>query len=536
MRRLALLIALVAAPAQANVCKVANLDFLPGEQPVDAPMRFPLQIVAWIEDPAGNYVDTIYITQETGTFGLGNRPGRFDFNSAPGWPYGRRISVFPVWSHKQPLTFPEVVFQDGLDDNLSHQLMQSSRELHYCRPMNYGDSGDKISWDTGSCASTIVNTDKGVFDESVQSHYPPRNDTVPVKEDSPSVAMYSMLNTFDAVSGATPASGAPAQVTWTAPFDLPLPDGNYVLVVEVSRENDMNQNYNPTAFPSPVGIPYGDYGVPYRGQPSVIYKIPFTFDATDRVATTTDYVGYGDPDGLDGNIRPPDGTITSTQVGSGAGRLQLTTGGYRLRLQTHVEDDSLAPVAPQNLAPVELKSTSATLSFIAPGDDGATGKRVRTYEAHMRVGDAITDANFASSPPLLATVDIGDAGTETSISLSGLLPLTTYSVGIRATDDCSNIGPIATVTFTTPDRASGEVDACFVATAAYGSVMANDVDMLRRFRDMFLQHSALGELAVEGYYTFGPALAQAVGESDLLRATARRFLAPVVARVEQLRF
>ena len=48
---------------------------------------------------AGDYIDTIYITQQTGTFGLGNRPGRFDFNSGPHWPYGRRITTFPVWSH-----------------------------------------------------------------------------------------------------------------------------------------------------------------------------------------------------------------------------------------------------------------------------------------------------------------------------------------------------------------------------------------------------------------------------------------------------
>ena len=64
-----------------------------------------LQIVAWVETPAGDYVDTIYITQQTGTFGLGNRPGRFDFNSGPNWPYGRRITTFPVWSHANGQTF-----------------------------------------------------------------------------------------------------------------------------------------------------------------------------------------------------------------------------------------------------------------------------------------------------------------------------------------------------------------------------------------------------------------------------------------------
>jgi len=55
-----------------------------------------------------------------------------------------------------------------------------------------------------------------------------------------------------------------------------------------------------------------------------------------------------------------------------------------------------------------------------------------------------------------------------------------------------------------------------VATAAYGSVMANDVAMLRRFRDGVLERTVLGELAVETYYTFGPAVAGMIGESELV--------------------
>ena len=71
-----------------------------------------LQLVAWIETADGTYVDTIYITQQTGTFGLGNRPGRFDFNSGPIWPYGRRTTTFPVWSHRNGMAFPMVMFQN----------------------------------------------------------------------------------------------------------------------------------------------------------------------------------------------------------------------------------------------------------------------------------------------------------------------------------------------------------------------------------------------------------------------------------------
>ena len=108
-------------------------------------------------------------------------------------------------------------------------------------------------------------------------------------------------------------------------------------------------------------------------------------------------------------------------------------------------------------------------------------------------------------------------------------------MAVRAYDECHNTSAITTATLLTAPRKIGEVDACFVATAAYGSLLANDVEMLRRFRDRMLKHSVLGELAVETYYTFGPTVAGVVGESDLLRATARQLLTPLVRWVGKLR-
>ena len=64
--------------------------------------------------------------------------------------------------------------------------------------------------------------------------------------------------------------------------------------------------------------------------------------------------------------------------------------------------------------------------------------------------------------------------------------------------------------------------------------MAQDVQLLRHFRDAFLESNVIGELAVETYYTFGPAVAVVVGESEMLRATARSILAPIIAAVRQL--
>jgi hypothetical protein len=122
-----------------------------------------------------------------------------------------------------------------------------------------------------------------------------------------------------------------------------------------------------------------------------------------------------------------------------------------------------------------------------------------------------------------------------TIEVTGLLPQTGYYIGIRANDNCGNSSHVIAAQVTTLAAKGGEVDACFIATAAYGSLMANDVTVLRHFRDAVLQKTAVGELAVEAYYTFGPSVAGIVGQSELLRTTTRDALSPLVSWVHRLR-
>jgi hypothetical protein len=502
----------------------------------------PPQIVMWLETPAGDYVETsvdgapIFITQQTGTFGLGNRPGRYDFNSGPLWPYGRRETVFPIWAHRHAAkwgNYPRVGFQSGTENDLSHPMNLSSTESHFCRPLrNTGQ--DKLNWDAGTCASASY-TDKGRLSPSDESMYPPRADITHSVGDSADVSMYGVLNDFDAVSQATPMPGTDTVVTWPIPQDFPF--GDYVLFIEVSREFDFNPTYNPMAYPAPAVV-YGDYGLPYRGQPSVLYRVPVTITLDGGVAQIADYAGYGDPEGLDGDVRPPDATITTDVPGSGAGRFAMVadaSGSYRVRAEVEVEHDCIAPSAATDLSYEGTAGRISTIAFTAPGDDGTTGT-ARGYEVRYQVGDDITEANFDQAQKLTTSIVPEPSGMTQVMPIDTLLPETEYIVAIRAFDNCHNEGPISTLRFTTPARKVGEVDACFVATAAYGSLMANDVGMLRHFRDAILRNSALGELAVESYYTFGPSVAGLVGESDLLRSTARDLLAPIVARVKTAAF
>lgn len=276
-----------------------------------------LQIVVWLEDAAGAFIDTIMITDAVGRYGLCNRPGIMEFNSGPRWPHGRRTSTFPVWAHRHGQEYPLVVFQNQEDSNLSHPFAQSSLETYYCRPVR----PDEPLWDAQTCA-TEVHTDKGKLSQAGVSLYPPRSDLTRTTADDATVAQFAAMNPFDAVSRATPIGDAAFVIDW--PLPPSVVSGDYVLHVEASREFDMNAAYD---YPAPSGIPWAEYGVAYRGQPSVVYRVPVQVGEQPTSATIDNYSGYGDPSGVDGVLRPPDSTITSNVPGSGAQRLLLADDG-----------------------------------------------------------------------------------------------------------------------------------------------------------------------------------------------------------------
>jgi hypothetical protein len=77
-----------------------------------------------------------------------------------------------------------------------------------------------------------------------------------------------------------------------------------------------------------------------------------------------------------------------------------------------------------------------------------------------------------------------------------------------------------------PHASSG---GCFIATAAYGTPMAGEIDALRTVRDTWLLDNAFGASFVETYYRLSPPIADAVAKSPALRTGIRFVLTPVIA-------
>ena len=76
-------------------------------------------------------------------------------------------------------------------------------------------------------------------------------------------------------------------------------------------------------------------------------------------------------------------------------------------------------------------------------------------------------------------------------------------------------------------------DHCFIATAAYGTETASQLDILRDFRDQVLLKSALGSPFVEAYYKVSPPVAAFIAKSDFLRAVVREVLLDPVVNLLQ---
>ena len=74
---------------------------------------------------------------------------------------------------------------------------------------------------------------------------------------------------------------------------------------------------------------------------------------------------------------------------------------------------------------------------------------------------------------------------------------------------------------------------CFIATAAYGTETASQLDILRDFRDQILLENALGSRFVEAYYRVSPPVADFIAKNDFLRAVVREALVDPVVNLLQ---
>ncbi len=574
---------LLGGVSTAQAQRVIEVEFTPTRR---------AQIAVWLTNESGTYLQTLALTQSVASHGIGNRPGASQMNSGFRWPYGRREGVLPVWAHARANApgaelFNRVIFQNRTaEGHASRSASDFSRDDYFCLSFDTSAS-QRNALDAVSCASPF-NSDKGRYitmadvtggyDEPAESApgipssisldlfslYPPRRDIrrcdTPGCFDHPDVDRYAsdarrVMPEIDTVTVATPPGEMLQQLMFSVPSDWA--NGTYYVNVEINVEGDYGPSYGPTQYPTPdmTGpTPNSNndwdfwarnYGYPYRGQPSVVYRVPVQVGQTGMTSVDLPE-GYGSVSGQGsdgGTVRPLDSTIVNDPAmaaGSGVDRLR-NTGGSRVRVRAQSAEACQANANPSAIQGMEVTQYEerrdahryAHLAFRVPSDDGGVVQyQVRVSQEPITDAASFERARPANAASLeieaLTVPTTAAAGELIEVNFGGLSYETEYWIGIRALDDCNASSPVAVVQYTTPAVEFTTVSPCFVATAAYGTPMADEIGVLRRFRDRHLRSNAIGEALVETYYGVGPSIAGWVGESETRRDAVRTLLAPIV--------
>lgn len=406
-----------------------------------------------------------------------------------------------------------------------------------------------------------------------QSLYPPRLDLDEIGAyDHLDIGNFRVdartaMPSIDAVSMATPRGEAGFGLQWQIPDELP--HGRYWLYVEINTEGDHNDYYSAKRFPAPGTSgrnPSGEwdswarnYGYPYRGQPSIVYRALIEISGRQTFSEVDLPYGYGELHGADGRIRPIDHTITDdprSRPGSGADRLRKLGDEPRLRVEaaffTEEECAGELPAADAlSAAPHRDERRShhhAELSFIprrgsVPVYDWevAISREPITNEIDFERANQANAAEIDTVALSLCAPDEGNSGRRCPaydaphrFEIGQLNYLTDYHIGVRAFDYCGRRGPITTAQIRTTEINYTTLSPCFIATAAFGSPLAEELVVLRRLRDEILMEIPAGRALIRIYESLSPPLARFIAKSERRRATARFLLRPIAAAARRL--
>jgi uncharacterized repeat protein (TIGR02543 family) len=230
-------------------------------------------------------------------------------------------------------------------------------------------------------------------------------------------------------------------------------------------------------------------------------------------------------------------TVAVNPAGTGTATDQTNAAPYAAGVQVSIQAVPAAGYRFVNwTAPAGgfADASSATTTFTMPAQDV-------TITANFEVGGEYT-LTMAASPIMGGTAyDVtgaspyneGEVVSIQAVAASGYqfagwaapagLLANAYAAATTFTMPAQNV--VVTATFQVVQTTSG----CFIATAAYGGPTAEQLDVLRDFRDGVLLESAAGSQLVDVYYRLSPPIADFTSGDSLLTTLVREFLVdPVV--------
>jgi C1A family cysteine protease len=280
---------------------------------------------------------------------------------------------------------------------------------------------------------------------------------------------------------------------------------------------------------SPSSADFGTLVLP--GQPSKI--LPFTITNNGSVTLTNTSCAVTNPKF---SVSP---LIVSTIESAASADIQVTysaqagktpdTGELRVvsagvtRKSSLTAQTNTRPAQPVNLRPFDGASIQLPVKLVASAfmDRDGDGHEASQWIIQNSEGVSVYSGSF-------------DTVNKTSFTVpSGILQIgTQYYWQVIYRDDRGVVSLASALTsFTTapqPQPGAGGSSGCFIATAAFGSPLAGQVEILRQFRDRYLLTNNPGQKFVAWYYRNGPAVANYIKDKPLVKAAIRAALYPLI--------
>jgi len=182
-------------------------------------------------------------------------------------------------------------------------------------------------------------------------------------------------------------------------------------------------------------------------------------------------------------------------------------------------------------------TVSAEIRVENDGDNNNIGSIVKLFNNNYSVAEVAPGGlNFTKENNIFRNPSLGG----TYIPLAGCLCIDSGNVEAPRLPIYDIYGLSRSLgTFSIPDMGAAEFtpskfssENCFIATAAYGSFMHDDVKLLRQFRDAYLLSNTAGKWIVGMYYHYSPPIADIIRQRDWLKGLTRWLLVPIIMTIK----
>ena len=192
-----------------------------------------------------------------------------------------------------------------------------------------------------------------------------------------------------------------------------------------------------------------------------------------------------------------------------------------IQFQIKKEDTSISYTGPLSGTEDSTITLSATLSEIDDEVGNLSGKNIKFKLGPLQTS-ATTNSSGKASTTLRLDVSPGTYTLKTEFLGDGYYLFSNASRNFTVKEKCGHCG-----------GGGGGGGGCFIATAAYGSPLEQDVVILRKFRDEYLEKTPVGRGLVDLYYKYSPPVAKRIAQNSFLKKTTRIALKPAIQIVKK---